>query len=498
MFVLCSALLLVTHAPSAPADLIQNVKNKLFLDAPGRPWKETVLSGKGRYNGVDDRYTLRFRPDGMFVSTLEGGLNELEGFDGSDYWQQNHSGTSRTLAFEDVDELMGSELLQTNRWLEPGAGVSLVAAGNTIHISNRSGFKEDIEIDPVTYLPKSATFPLSAGPVKVTLSDWRAAGSRLLPFHVEIIAKSGNVDSYTIDKVTQATDSDPASYKAPAQTTGMATFDASKASTITVKHAETGHLLVHPMVNGKDIGWFILDSGAETMCVDTKIANDNKLGALGVLPMTGIGGTVQGHYRPVKEFSLGPVTLKNALFVELDLQEISAFLKIPIAGIVGNEFFDHAIVSVDTKLPSVSVFDPATYKLSTGKWAKMQFESGNPLVEASTEGDRRGWYRIDTGDSGTITYYGPYVEREKLLDGRETTDGQLGGVGGLIPMKSGKAKWFELGGHRFEDVPAAYALGKEGGFADRYIAGNIGQALLTPFTVVFDYAQSRVAFISKE
>jgi len=125
----------------------------------------------------------------------------------------------------------------------------------------------------------------------------------------------------------------------------------------------------------------------------------------------------------------------------------------------------------------------------------MEFSSGNPAVQATYEGDHKGWFRLDTGANGTVTFHAPIVEKLHMLVGRDTNSGAMAGVGGSTDARVGKIKWFELGGHRFENLVAVFSLAKIGAFADRYLAGNIGQDLMEPFTVVFDFGGSRVAFL---
>jgi hypothetical protein len=190
--------------------------------------------------------------------------------------------------------------------------------------------------------------------------------------------------------------------------------------------------------------------------------------------------------------------MRDVYFIEIDLGDISKFFRVPIAGVVGDEYFDRSVITVNVAKPAISVNDPTTYTLPPGgAWSTLRFESGNPLVEATANGDLSAWYRIDTGDPSTVTFHAPYVQRERLLEGRKTEDSTNGGVGGTVAARQGRIKQFELGGHRFEDLEAGFSLAKEGAFADLYVAGNIGQALMRPFNIVFDYGNSRIAFLPK-
>ena len=84
-----------------------------------------------------------------------------------------------------------------------------------------------------------------------------------------------------------------------------------------------------------------------------------------------------------------------------------------------------------------------------------------------------------------------------LLEGRETRPGQTGGVGGQVATREGACERFELGGHVFEGLDAAFATEAVGAFADAYVLGNIGGKLLEPFVLVFDYPGERLGFVPR-
>src|SRR4029077_10918602 len=113
-------------------------------------------------------------------------------------------------------------------------------------------------------------------------------------------------------------------------------------------------------------------------------------------------------------------------------------------------------------------------------------------VEAEFEG-HKGIFKLDTGAAGsTVAIHAPTVEKFKLLEGRETQDTLAGGVGGNVTAKKGKLKYFELGGHRSNDVEATFATVNKGAFNSSDTLGNIGGDLLKPFKMVFDYQNKRI------
>ncbi|MEA2553835.1 MAG: hypothetical protein QOJ65_2011, partial [Fimbriimonadaceae bacterium] len=205
-----------------------------------------------------------------------------------------------------------------------------------------------------------------------------------------------------------------------------------------------------------------------------------------------------GAFRVVDTFQLGPATIKDTDFAELDLGSIGDLFGIKLAGIVGFDFFRRTVIDIDLDAPTIAIHDPASFTLGSGEWTPLKFSSGNPVVEATLEGDRKGWFRLDTGANGTVVFHSPFVLEHKLLDNRETTTSGSMGVGGVSATKTGTIEWFELSGHRFANPTVSFSQATVGAFANKHLAGNIGQEFMKPFTIVFDFGGSRVGLIPKK
>ena len=491
---LASFTLLLSTIGQQPADVLTAARRAITVTPEAKQWQATALHGTATYYGEPGSYTLVFAPDGRFMQSVKSDLGESFGCDGTRYWQVDRSGAPRELNFEDRDMQQAILMMLTGAWANPPEGVAVSSQASGFTIKLRSGMEEKVAVDPSSSLPSVATFETSAGTITVKMGDWREAGAIKVPFKAEI-SEGGLTDTFT---VTDATWTDPPSFAMPQWTPSKILFDNLKPPSVESKKAISGHILVHPLVNGKDVGWFILDSGADIMVIDPKVADDLKLKSVGKLPLVGIGGVVQEPFRIVDTFQMGPATISNIAFAELDLAQIGQYLGVKMAGIVGYDYFRRTIVGVDLETASVEVYNPLQFQLSSGSWTPMKFSSGNPVVEAKLEGNRSGWFRLDTGANGTVAFHSPFVVKEQLLKDRKTSASGNMGVGGVSEARTGLIEWFELAGHRFENPSATFSLAKQGAFTDTYLAGNIGQDFMKPFKVLFDFGGSRVALVPKE
>lgn len=482
---------LALFAPLSHADLVATVREALRVDAPA--WPSTVLTGKASYYSEQHTFSIQFQPNGKYVQSIKGPLGESYGYDGIDYWEADRSGAPHILHFEDVDLQQAFILVQSDAWLNPPPGVTVTSGSDSIRIKLPSGLEETLTIDPETHLPTQATYTASPGPITIKLSDWRPAGALKIPFKTEI-TMGGLTDTFIGEEAKQGA---AISYTLPKWTPKDISFDPAIPALLESQKLRSGHIIVHPLVNGKDVGWFILDSGADIMVIDPKVADGLKLPKVGLIPLVGVGGVIQEPFRTIKELKLGPATLRDTQCAELDLSVFKQAFGIEVAGIVGFDLFRRSIISVDIDKPAISLYTPDSFKLPTGSWTNTRFSTGNIAMQAKMEGDRVGWYRIDTGANGTVQFHAPYVQKEHLLEGRDTVEAQEAGAGGTSMARFGKIEWFELGGHRFENPNAIFSEATIGAFNDHYLAGNIGQEFLAPFVVYFDFGGSRIALVPK-
>jgi hypothetical protein len=270
-------------------------------------------------------------------------------------------------------------------------------------------------------------------------------------------------------------------------------WDSATPARLEVRRVRSGHLLVHPLVNGRDAGWFILDSGAGTMVIDQKVADRLGMPAVGEIVAVGVAGMTKTRFRMGGPLRLGPLTMSRARYLDLDLGFLTKAFGVPVGGIVGRDLFARAAVEIDISGEAVSLHDPARYRLEGAQWQELFFSGRNPAVRARFEGDREGLFKLDTGSDQTVSIHAPAVERFGLLAGRETRESRSGGVGGSRPSRRGKLAWFELAGYRFESPEVEFTGAGAGAFSDVYATGNIGAGFLKAFRIVFDYGNKRVA-----
>lgn len=457
-------------------------------------------TGEATFFGEESDYSGIFTPAGSFVEQVTGPLGSVRAFEGKNAWEADWSGATRTLALRDRELLLASVAIQSGRWLAADSPFEMSVPEGAppegkilLDLKVRTGIhKTRLTIDRTTWLPISEAYEGTAGEAKTMFSDWRSTIAGKVPFRIES-SEGGLTNTIRLERVEPT----PTFVRSPFErlpwVAADTVFDASKTPEVEFRRAFTGHILVHPVLDGKDVGWFILDSGAGSMVIDPKIADEIKMPKVGKIPVVGIGGVLMGSFRKSATFTLGSATIRDLKFVEIDLSQLSAIFRTKIAGIAGYDVFRRSVVELGLKANRLEIHAPGSFKLAEGVWQPLILDGKHPIVEASYEGGRKGMFRLDTGASGTLTFGGALAA--KLVEGRVTKPIMLGGVGGMMNAKVGAIDFFELAGYRFEKPEVTFMVDNRHALANEFLDGNIGQDLLLPFTLVFDYGAERIAFV---
>lgn len=495
----------VSGVSGVPADtIVAAARRALGWDRFAGSGTVIRLAGDARMLETDARQTLLFDGRGRFVETIEGPLAQASGSDGHTTWTRDWSGTPCVLVLGDATEAQLGMLFATGRWAAQGAPLSFERVHGAevgpidLRFVHADGIaRGTIRLDPATHLPVEVTYGSDSTPTTWTLRDFQREAGLLVPTSVDS-TQGGRSRSFIARSIESVPEADDALFEPRLAPAGDVRFDPSVAPGLEVKRVPSGHLLVRPTIDGAELGWFIFDTGAGINCIANDVAGLLPVGPFGEIGARGIGGTVAAHFFRAKELALGPLRVTDPLFMGLDLAFLEEPFGVKVAGILGYELLARCVAEVDVGAAEIALFDPAFYELSAGgRWEEALIYARHPCVRATFEGHER-VFRVDTGAAGdTVTLHYQTVADLDLLQGRATSEGKTGGVGGTVGTRDGELASFTLGGHEFGTIRAAFMLEDKGALSDDYVAGNIGGQLLKPFRLVFDYPHRRLGFIPR-
>lgn len=454
-----------------------------------------VLRGTSRFMGTDGRFTLAFDAEGRFVETIEGPISHSSGFDGDSAWEVDWNGIPRDLKLGERDELLLRLWAATGLWTRSPATLRVNEFSDGVRLSiMEGGMVAEVAVDAETALPMSIRYQLGATVTETGLSDYDRKGGLSVPRSIETHSDDGDELILTTQQVSFTSEFD---FRKPTLLQKAASFDAAASASLEIKVAPTKHLMVRGMVNGQDVGWFIFDSGAGANVLSTSAAEAIGADAVGSTPVLGVGGSVEGTVYRVDSLTVGPLTLDEPLMIGVDLSPYEPHLGVKLGGIIGYGLLAHAVVTYEIDEPAIKLTHPATHNLRGARWEDLLLYERTSHVEAEFEG-HRGVFLLDTGAANaSVQIYAPSTERLDLLTSRETTASQVVGGGGALPARGGKLARFELAGREYHNVDTIFATEMEGVYADPYVSGSVGGRILSDFTLVLDYAKSRIAFVPR-
>lgn len=494
------------HAEPQTADeIMQRVRQAMDFSLEKIPEAGLILEGKGTCDGVPTKIRMHFNRQGHFLRKLDSVLGTwLSGYDGKDVWSKDYDGGSDLLDMSKRRHSLLWGAFYSGLWVDKSSGMTFTFAKDLplpdeylLEFSHEpSQFTGTISINKKSLLPQKCKFISIRGEfVSITWKETLSHDGMKWLRTIEIVADDTKY-SYKWESATAANKTKENPFRAQISPPTNVTFDASKAALLEVKKAKSGDLLVRPLVNGKDVGWFLLSSGMEGNVLHMRTVEKLELETYGEGETRAVGGAVKNSYSRPRTISLGRMTIHDPLVDIIALPDDDT--GVPIAGIIGQPTFRCCVIELDYVTSQVALFDPKTYEKERGKknWQRLYGLSGLG-VEAEFEG-QKGIFRLGTSSQGnTVAIHSPTVKKLNLLEGRRVKDIFIRGYGGREAAKIGKLKYFEIGGHRREDVEAIFATSETGALSNPDVIGMVGGELVKPFQIVFDYQNRRLAFVKQ-
>jgi Aspartyl protease len=109
-----------------------------------------------------------------------------------------------------------------------------------------------------------------------TFADYRSFGGLKVPGTVTL-KQAGQTEIYPIESIRPAPAAPSSVYDFVTIRPDDTRFDPTVPPDLAIKRATTGHALVHPKVDGVELGWFIFDTGAAGTMIDPTAAAKLKL-----------------------------------------------------------------------------------------------------------------------------------------------------------------------------------------------------------------------------
>jgi hypothetical protein len=455
------------------------------------------LHGSARFDDdlVGGRYARRFQIEVM-------GFN-AEIFDGSTTWVQDISG-----GVHPYDSPYARKQAVTNAYLarrgyfDPRAA-SLTCLGTRvvdghpqvlIRVQPNGGSSADLAIDAQTNLLASVTQRAPLERFVVTYADYRTVDGVVLPFSISSGTANDPADDYAfaVTRYELRRDVRSADFSKPVEREAVRMLGGATSTTVPMM-LEGRQLMIWASIDGRPEMPFILDTGGQAI-LTALAAKRLGLAPAGAGESGGSGaGTISTAYARVRSIRIGNAQLLDQpiLVVPYPYSFYERGKRMPLAGILGLEFFERFAVRLDYGDRTVTLTPLSTFHNPAGTAVPFTFESDPnvPMVDAAADG-YPGLFGVDTGNSREVHLYGTFLEKTGL--GARYRGGVViigHGTGGTNTGRLETLRTFTIGGHVLHGVQADFTNMKTGAFSAWTQAGNAGFTILSQFIPTFDYAR---------
>lgn len=248
---------------------------------------------------------------------------------------------------------------------------------------------------------------------------------------------------------------------------------------------------------GKRNYTFLVDTGAQSVVLDTHVAQEQGLRTVGHLEVAGATRTGGLGIASLDSIQLGGATVPVHLVTVLNLHGATG--QFDADGVLGYPFFAAAEVTIDPVAKTMTFGKPGSLK-AAGEAIPVDVDRQLVELQGKVNG-AQGRFVVDTGNSTELLIFDPFMRAHPYLvqpQGRHFANDY--GVGGAVRAVSAIIDELDFGNYRLFNRYANLMLTQQGAFADRFDAGNIGMGVLRNFVVTFDlsneqmYVQRSAAF----
>lgn len=235
----------------------------------------------------------------------------------------------------------------------------------------------------------------------------------------------------------------------------------------------------------------LLDTGASATTVDRTYARSIGLPEGQKITGHGPGGDVEAELVRDVTLEVGGLRFTKMTVAVMDLQSITRAIGRPINVVLGREFFNSSVVSIDWAAKRLRVTEHQQFKPAEDAQALDLTRRGAfNFIPISVAGAEPTTALLDLGSGGTLILPPTYWKGRPELMGLKSAATVVGGVGGLHSGRAAIIPQVTLAGRTFASVPAI--MSDVGNDHDAAVAANVGIGFLKEFKVDLDLGRDRI------
>jgi hypothetical protein len=252
-----------------------------------------------------------------------------------------------------------------------------------------------------------------------------------------------------------------------------------------------GHLLfARVKINGRDVGWLAVDTGATTTMLDAAAAERLGLVKTETRETGTFGGSVDAGVCKVRSLSVGPVELGAHEILLVDLGFLGKVTDGRAVGMLGGDLLAVLPFTLDYRARTLTLHHPAHFKPPAGaRCDDLEFFQNIPSIVARLAGKHDVSLMLDTGGSG-LEIGLPFIRKHTGLVAGKARDSSLSlSPGGLFEGVSVGFTGLRVFGRDANEVSLGF--GSASRVSGRKDAGILGAGVLQALRLTLDYRRGK-------
>ena len=387
-----------------------------------------------------------------------------------------------------TQDFVGAEGFVTHPQYDTYVGRIVLPDGRSayaIEVSPPDGLRETVALDSRSYMIDRVSYDDDDGTSTADYYDYKVFGGALV---AQREVDSNGDHSFDLQRFAQHIIVDRKFERSVFAIPGNTQIEAASPVTIPLVEHDR-HYYARVRIRGHDY-MFLVDTGAQAVVLDSRVANELGLHPQGHLEVSGTRRTGGMGIAPLEGgLQIGSATLPIHMVTVLDLQNVTGAYQTD--GVLGFPFFASAEVTFDAAAQSLTFAKPGSMH-PHGEAFPVDVDRQLVELRGKVNGVD-GRFVLDTGNSGELLLFSPFMKMHpNLVPTEEHRFANSFGVGGAAHALFAIVDELDFGSYRFFNRYANVMLADQGAFADRFDAGNIGMGVLRNLVVTFDVANAKV------
>ncbi len=427
------------------------------------------------------------------------------GFDGITAWSSDFNGIVRRQSLDEQKPIIDNLYFQSYSYVLPGRRPGKVDYRGDTAISDTSFyylalFPEGGDSMSVFINTRNGRLEYTSeliGGIRMIshYTDFRMVHGISTPYRISVVSPDAPYRiSAVLDSLRYNAAIPDSVFKMPGSVEGDIAFrDGADSSVIPMQFSEN-RLSIKVAINGFGSYLFILDSGAGTTLISSKLAADLGIKTIGDVPVRGVGGYGNVEFGRIDSIIIGDVSWKLTRVNIFDFGALQGGGLGQINGILGYDFFVRFPMKVDFSNGTLVLYNPnkpVSYDIGNPLPIDIYYQlpliicrlDGRPIRVAFDLGAEMGlflrrnsrWYKS--------------VGKEKTHD---WSPHQIMGLGGMQTVVSGRADSLQIGSITIDKPTVMVSTGDSDVPFPDYIEGFVGVDILKRFVLLIDYPKNRI------